>query len=266
MESYDIYQNLIQQYNQLSLEEQQAILIYKSRLFNLINEITSIPNFKDLTTDEIINILPNKEQLIKEVQSFHEILNKKENITVKYSVFNLIHLDNFNILIEDIKNIYLILEQAKDKIILDNDLTVYRGISLKSKEELLEFSKGNIISTSINLDDTEPFLFSNEIAILYVFQLKKGTPLLVSPTSLVRTYKDKADYLDKKLQGKGPTLLKLINRGIDSQQEIILFKNCLSLDNKKIIEKNIENGKNMYIYYIDTEPIWEINYTKKNLS
>lgn len=40
------YNRLVMKYKNLSEDEKNAILIYKSRLSYCINEITSIPNFK----------------------------------------------------------------------------------------------------------------------------------------------------------------------------------------------------------------------------
>lgn len=176
-ENFLAYQHLITQYQQLSAIEKQAILIYQSRLFHLINAITCIPDFENLTSQEIIKKLPNIEFLKKEVEQFRKVLYLDENMVVRYSGFQLVNLDNFNILVNDLKKIYFILEEAKDKLILDRNLTVYRGVSLNHKEDLVAVSRGNIISTSIKRESVEPFIFASKEAILYVIQLKKGTPV-----------------------------------------------------------------------------------------
>lgn len=261
-ENFSTYQHLIAQYQQLSVMEKQAILIYQSRLFNLINAITGIPNFENLTSQEIIQKLPNVDILKEEVEQFRKVLYLNENMIVRYSGFQLVNLNNFNILVDDLKKIYFILEEAKDKLILDRDLIVYRGISLEQKEDLVAMARGNIISTSIKREGVEPFIFESKEAILYVIQLKKGTPVLVTPTSLIRTYRDEDDYLEKKLNGQEPTLLKLINRGDRGQQEIILFKNSLSFISERVEEKFVQNN-NLLIHYIETEPKFSYHRSKK---
>ena len=260
--SYDIYKSLVSKYNNLSEIEKQAILIYKSRLFNLFNLITSIPNFKDLTPTEIMLRLPNIENLEEDVKKFNDILELKENMIIKYSVFKLVNMSNFEALIDDLKRIYFILEGGKEKIVLDRDLTVYRGISLDNSEELVNMARGNIISTSIKLDDVEKFLFLKKKAFLYVIRLKKGTPLLVAPISLIKTYIDVDDCLDKMLKGIEPTKLELMNRGVKGQQEVIIFKDELNIINERIVEKDID-GEKLTINYIDTEPVRLINKERK---
>lgn len=265
--NYEIFKDLIKEYEKLSLEEKQAILIYKSRLFNLINSITSIHNFKDLTSKEIILQLTNVEQLQREILLIKDVLDLKENMVVKYSIFKNIHLDNFELLIDDLKKVYFILERAKDKIILDRDLIVYRGISIDKDSKLSNIARGNLISTSIKIDDVDSFICKGNSSILYIIKLKKGTPVLVSPISLVLTYKDTDDYLGKKLKGEKPTLLKLMNRDNTGQQEVLLFKDTLSFVIEKQEEKYLDDD-NISIVYIDTYPNAEIykNNLKKNHS
>ena len=249
--SREIYNDLLEQYNRLDDEDKRAIIIYKSKLFRLINLITSIPEFEQLSVEEIIERLPDIDKLKQEVWQFNQILNRPENMIVKYSVFKNVNLDDFNSLVEYLRLIYYRLNSIKEKIILKDDLTVYRGIAFNEDEELDRLAQGNLISTSIKIEDTEPYMSFKRKAALYMIRIKAGTPLLVAPTSLVCTYRDKEDYLYKKLNGLPATSLKLVNRGEAGVEEIILFKDMLEIVHEMVENREID-GKMISIHQIDS--------------
>lgn len=250
----EIYEDLIYQYDNLSLAEKKAILIYKSNLSKVINQIASIVGFEKLSSNEIIDKLDNIDKLKEYINKFNTILNLNKNMLVKYSIFGDINLNDFNLLIDDLKNVYLTLIQAKNKITLKEDLVVYRAVSLNDGQELNDISRSTLISTSIKLEDTEPFLKTDKKNILYIIKLKKGTPVLVSPTSLICSYKNKDEYLESKLNGKIPDALKIVDRGINGQEEVILFKNQLEITYDRVEETKFDNQP-ISIYYVDTFPI-----------
>lgn len=251
--SRDVYKDLVRQYNMLSDEEKRAIIIYKSKLYRIINLITSIDGFEYLSSDEIIKRLPNVEYLKRMVLQFKNILNRGENMVVRFSYFNNVRLDDFNLLIDYLRDIYFILERAKDKIILNDDLIVYRGIAVDDFYDVKDVAKGNLVSTSIKIEDTEQYMNFRNKAVLYMIKIKKGTPLLVTPTSLVCTYKDREDYLYKKLNGIPATTLKLINRGENGVEEVILFKDKLDFINEKREIREIA-GKLISIHQVEAIP------------
>lgn len=259
----DIYNDLLEQYNKLEDDEKRAIVVYKSKLFRLINLISSIPNFEYLSSDEIIERLPDIEKLKEDIKTFNNILNRPENLIVRLSIFKNVNLDDFNLLIEYLREIYYKLDSIKNKIILKDDLTVYRGIAVDDFNDVKEVAKGNLISTSIKIEDTEPYMSFKRRAVLHMIKIKKGTPLLVAPISLVCTYRDREDYLYKKLNGIPATSLKLINRGESGVEEIILFKDALEFFEKKAEEKEID-GKIVSIHQIDSIPKMEVSNKKKN--
>ena len=258
----DIYHHLVKQYEHLDDEEKKAILIYKSKIFDFMNAITCVDHFEELSAAEIASRIPDLNKHLDKIEHFRKIVDLKENMMVKYTIFQGIHLDNPLQLIDDLKREYQILLQAKDKMMLQEDLVVYRGVSLEHLEDVSNLARGNIISTSIKIEDTEPFLFQKDINILYVIHLKKGTSLLVAPVSLVHTYKDHEDYLYHKLNGIEPNLLKLMNRGEEGCQEVILFKDSLNLLDIQTRKIEKEEG-NLIIYTIDTEPV--IQFRKNNV-
>ena len=48
MTQQEVYNDLLRQYEELSLEEKKAILIYKSKLYHIINAMSSIPDFLNI--------------------------------------------------------------------------------------------------------------------------------------------------------------------------------------------------------------------------
>lgn len=89
--------------------------------------------------------------------------------------------------------------------------------------------------------------------------------VLVSPISLIRTYLDDEDYLYHKLHGLEPTLFKLMNRGINGQQEVILFQDDFQIREKKIEIRNIGEDK-LIVVTVDTIPNKLKNYNDITIS
>lgn len=261
--SREIYNDLLEQYNRLDDEEKRAIIVYKSKLFRLINLISSIPNFEYLSSEEIIERLPDIERLKEEINTFNKILNRPENMIVRLSVFRNINLDDFNLLIEYLRDIYYKLDSIKNKIILKEDLIVYRGVALNENENLDGLARGSLISTSIKIEDTEPYLSFKRKAVLHIIKIKKGTPLLVAPISLVCTYRDGEDYLYRKFKGIPATSLKLVNRGEPGVEEIILFKDTLDFFVERVEEKAID-GKMISIHQVDSIPKVEVSNKRQS--
>ena len=54
------YERLVNEFNKLSSEERNACLIYKSKLSYLINEISSVPDFMNLNSNEIFMKINDK--------------------------------------------------------------------------------------------------------------------------------------------------------------------------------------------------------------
>ena len=171
------------------------------------------------------------------------MLNNLNNSFIKNTVFNNIRFDSFNNFIEDLKEVIVILNKISFKIVLNEDLVVYRSI-LVGNNEKFDFinDSPSFISTSIKVDDTERFLNgdSNKEKHFYSIKLPKGLPVIVSPFSIVRKY----DSVIDSIQSNFDYSLMVSNRGVNGQQEIILFKDLISykeFDNKlnEVIMKHL---------------------------
>ena len=251
-----IYKDLLDQYQKLTDQEKNAIRVYKSKLFDFINKITVIDNFLNMSSEEIFKKIPDNNIFVKEYQDYKKIVEKPENFFVKHSVFNDIDFTDILSFIDSLKKNYQIMNKAKDKIVLKDDLLVYRGVSLEENTKPNNIARGNIISTSINLDVVDQFISkeANKRKNLYLIKLKKGTPLLVTPYSIVAEYSNKQDIVECLQNNVAPELLKIVDKKAYGQQEIIIFEDSINILNIETneVEKNNECLK---IHKVETKPI-----------
>jgi len=190
-----------------------------------------------MTSIEILNELADKDEFIKRLKNYKKHIDNPSNIFLKYLVFGKIDFDNIENFTDQMKNVYKTINQAKEKILLDEDLTVYRGCSYDGNEH--NISKGNLISTTLDPEATQKFLFTNNKNKLYVINLKRGTPVIVNPLSIKNIYDSEASYI----MNQEPTKVKVTNDLSQSQLEIILFKDTLEFKEEKKItheEYNLE--------------------------
>lgn len=241
------YENLLLQYEKLDDIEKNAILIYKSKLFVIINEISKIPSYKDLNANQITDKLYNKEECINIFNSYSKILNDLRNSFIKNTVFSNIRFDNFYNFIDDLKTVINILNNISFKINLEEDMVVYRSI-LVDKDRKFDFINDSpaFISTSIKVEDAETFLNGNNNSERHFYSIKlpKGMPVIVSPFSIVRKYDSFVDSINP----DSTYALAVSNRGITGQQEIILLRDLINF--KEINNKTInDEGYNVNIHY-----------------
>jgi len=255
-----IYNNLLEQYNKLTEQEKNAILIYKSSFYYHINNITKVTNFEEKTPEQILEQIDDKQEFINKFEQYKKIIMYPQNMIVRYSVFNSINLDNILSFIESIKLIYSKIKEASLKFKLCDDLTVYRGIS--TNEEKVNISNSKILSTSIKIDDANDFIYQegfNE-SHLFVISLKKGSNVLVTPYSLVVEFEDSLSML-KNDYTKGK--LKILNRGKDGQQEIILINELFKFNEINNRKLDVGESKELNIHDIDSEILEIYNHKTK---
>lgn len=151
-----VYEELKNKFEDLSDEDKNALLIYKSRLGRAINSL-------DIEEKEVVDVY-NK---------YKRLLSNPANMFMSFTVFKDVSfssLDSFKESLINIKNKVLNIN-----LTLDEDTTVYRAFSLSddSEEELL--SKSELISTSLDIDTCDDFLVAgNKRHYLYQINLKKG--------------------------------------------------------------------------------------------
>ena len=213
-----MYEYLKEEFEKLSEEEKNALMIYKSRLGLAINDMNRI--------DEIYYF-------------YKDIINDPKNIFLKMSVFKDIDFSNVISFSESLDHIYEIVKKATSKIILKEDLTVYRMVSIKDDEELKDISKGTVISTSINIDTCSKFLINEEGYKHYLYQinLEKGSKVGICPYSILYNRGDNTVTLSKN----------------SDQEEIIINKYNYNFENKDVHEVSLDNGIVLNIISYDSK-------------
>lgn len=226
-----MYKELEKQYELLSLEEKNLLLIYKSRLFDFINRI-----------DLIMNNMQIKNLYNEKYVEFKRIINLPENSFIKYSIFSNISLNTYDSFLNSIKEI-----QEKiiniPKIIIPKNIKVYRAVTVTDLNDIYKISTSNLISTSLDVEVTDSFYTNNGQDILYQINLHENTPCLIVPYSI------------KIYENDGKQVLKVQKN--DSQKEIILFKDFL---NYEITSKQYIEEENLLIVKIETS--YNKNITK----
>ena len=247
----DIYSDLLRQYDILNDEEKNALLVYKSKIFFHINEITTIENFMQESAYNILNKIKDRNYFLNSFNEYKNIIDKPENLFVKKSIFSQVNFDNIYKFIESLKLIIANIISASNKVTIDSDIIVYRGIGIDSNKDEKNIAKGNIISTTTNIEVAKRFMFYdlNLNNILYVIKITQGSNVLVIQYSIL------INYNNNRLE------IKKCN-GI-SQNEIILFKDNFDFDEIKTKTVKLDNDT-LTIKYIKSTPIYkDINNLKK---
>ncbi len=241
-----IYQQLLNNFELLDKSEKEAIILYQSKLFYFINEISRIDNYQSLTAEEIFKNLSDPETFFKSFKEYKNIIDDIKNLFFKISIFKNVSFENIYLFINSILDLIEKLKSIQNKIILENDITVYRGINTNNYNNLI---KGEFLSTSLDLDTALQFIEGDKKSILFKLNLKAPLSILTSPYRIGLFYEKDISPLEATLKNISPTVMKIINCGINSQQEIILFQEEIAyevvskkeIDNIIIIEANIYN-------------------------
>ena len=156
--------NLYEQYEKLSEEEKNSLLIYKTGLGLLLNDLDNDPDYQ-LYYDK-----------------YTKLLSLPVNMLIKMTVFNTIDFTSLDTFKESIHHIKEILDEATSKITTNEDLVVYRAIS--SDKDINGLSKGNLISTSLSFVTTLNYSVAGENIKLYEISIPAGSKVAVIPYSV----------------------------------------------------------------------------------
>jgi len=194
-EMEQIYKNLIEQFYSLDEREQHAIFVYKSRFFLFVSKILNIENYKSLSGIELETIIKNDidyDVMHGIFKGFHGTIGGsklKEN-----PIFKFIDTESFANMLESIKTVVPYIESASSKMILQEDITVYRATN-GSEIPSGKLSNSGVVSTSTCKEtargfmaDYDPFrpMHYGSVGTLYELEIKKGTHVMVSPKGVER--------------------------------------------------------------------------------
>lgn len=217
-----MYQQLIEEYNQLDEIEKNALLIYKSRLGRAINALDN-----------------NEKEIEKIYYQYKKLLDDPKNLFMKLVVFKDVKFDS-------IENFKESLRCAKNEIIvgmsevISNDITLYRAISIPKQNSLIPISKTDFISTSQNLNECTKFLIPNRGYNHYLYQinLEKGSKVAVCPYAILLNSKEQ----------------QLLLSQTSDQEEFILSKNDYDFEQVQTTKTKLENDEILNIVVVNAKP------------
>lgn len=222
-------ENLLEEYENLTSEEKNSLLVYKSRLGRAINS------------------LDNDYQEVEDIYyKYKELLSKKENMFMSLTVFKDVSFDSIDSFIESLVNTKEIIKNIDMK--LEEDMTVYRAYSIPTAQEEMFLSRSELVSTSLDIDNCDDFLINdnNYNHYLYKINLEKGSLVTVCPYSIL-------------LDGLTGRLILSKN---NTQDEVILNKENYDFEVVKTTTRTLEDDSNLEIKTINGSPK-EKRHTRK---
>lgn len=222
-------ENLLEEYENLTSEEKNSLLVYKSRLGRAINS------------------LDNDYQEVEDIYyKYKELLSKKENMFMSLTVFKDVSFDSIDSFIKSLVNTKEIIKNIDMK--LEEDMTVYRAYSIPTAQEEMFLSRSELVSTSLDIDNCDDFLINddNYNHYLYKINLEKGSLVTVCPYSIL-------------LDGLTGRLILSKN---NTQDEVILNKENYNFEVVKTTTRTLEDGSNLEIKTINGSPK-EKRHTRK---
>lgn len=201
-----IYEDLIKQYEALTEEEKNSLLVYKSRLGRAINSLDN----NDLEIKEIYEKYKSLEEFIESLIKVKEKLN-----------------------------------EISKKIMLTEDITIYRAFSISNEEKLMPLSKANLVSTSLNINECSKYLIPNKGYTHYLYQinLEKGSMVTICPYRILIDNND-----------------RLILTKENDSEEIIISKD--NYDFEEVMETTTEFTDNEELNIISVNAISKLKDTK----
>lgn len=214
-----MYQELINEYERFSETEKNALLIYKSRLGRAINAIEN-----------------DKEEITNIYLEYKKLLNDPKNIFIKMTVFQNISFETEEAFLESIKKIKEIVEQTTKKLVLKEDMTVYRIFSCPKEEAPAFLAKTNLISTSLNVEKCLPFVIQNQGNDHYFYQLhlQKGDPIAIIPYAILLNRKENQLILSKRTD----------------QEEILIAKENYDFEVEEESESTLPNQETIHFLIV----------------
>lgn len=131
-----MYNGLIEQFNSKYEEEEKNLLfLYKSKIGIAINSLNK--------NEDVVNGV---------YEYYKKVLTNPKNMFMNFTVFKDISLDSLESFRESLETINEKIEPLLSKLEIEEPITVYRMISVKKDDKTYFLSKGNIISTSIDME------------------------------------------------------------------------------------------------------------------
>ena len=178
-------------------------------------------------------------------------LKNPQNIFIKFSVFKDISFKSLEEFIESLLNVKEKLDKISSKIILSQDITVYRAFSIRDDKELISISKSNLVSTSLDINECSKYIIPNKGFTYYLYQinLEKGSMIAICPYRILIDNND-----------------RLVLTKENDSKEIILSKDNFDFEEVEKTESTFNNNEKLNIISIDAKSkkiITDINNKKQ---
>ena len=156
-----MYQELKQQYERLTQEEKDILLLYKTKIGYLLNELHNNPDLESYYI-KLFNMFSEYSELPTDLQ-----------------FFSLIRLDSLPSFRESLYEAKRLLDIVSTKMVVSDPIKVFRSIS--SHNGIEGISKSNIISTSLEFGDTLKYAIAGDNISIYEIEVRPGSRLAYIP-------------------------------------------------------------------------------------
>ena len=156
-----MYKELLMQYERLTDEEKAVLLLYKTNLGLLLNNLSNNCDYES-NYIRLCNLLRVYEELPDELQ-----------------IFSLIRLDSLAGFRESLYGAKRLLDVVSTKMTAPECISVYRAVS--SDRSIDRIARGNIISTSLDFGATLKYAVGGDNISIYEIEIKPGSRLAFIP-------------------------------------------------------------------------------------
>jgi len=238
------FKKLVEPYNSLieSLDENErnqlenALLVYNSCLYEAINQLVAVPNFRTRDPKELGRELYKNPDFARTTRIFvrsmlygmNQIENGVGNFDKTiYEKLSIVKCSNMEEYIKSLISVYDIITKYRESLQLPEDLYLYRGISKKEENAQREMARSELISTTLDPIIAKKYFRGSKEPVFYKVKVQKGLGYMINPYQLASKV---LSYVE------GKEVIKYIS--IDSSTyltnyEIMLFGDDIVLDNAK---------------------------------
>lgn len=189
-----MYEELMKQFSNLSDEEKNALMVYKTRLGLLINDLDNEPDWDYY------------------YERYKRISSSPQNALLQTLIFKSIDFSSIDTFKESIFRIKDLLDVATTKIIIPEDIKVYRAVS--SNGEIDGIAKSDFVSTSLSFAEALKYAIAGTNINIYEITIPAGSHVGISPYAVLD---------DKKND-------RLILSTIGDQEEVLLNSNNMDFN------------------------------------
>jgi len=199
-----IFSQLLEQYNNLlnSLETDErqklenSLLVYNSCLYEVINQLVAIPDFRTKEPKELyIELYQNSDFartnniFIKSLRGGLEAIKQgAKNLDREvYERLSIVKISSLEEYIQSLISIYDTIIKYGAMLQVPEDMYLYRGIYSNSGNEQENLARSELISTSLKRDVAKKYFRNSKKPVLFMTKVKKGTNFMIIPYQLRAT-------------------------------------------------------------------------------